>query len=263
MASPQIAAELGDVGGAGGAVGVQVVAEALNVLLQGRRLEVVKRGEELIYRALGEGVAQKFQGLNAEDLLVYQIVKAAHNVGIWTKDLKARSNLRQPQITKILKLLEARQIVKAVKSVQNRNRKVYMLYDLEPSREITGGAWYTEHEFDAEYIQCLQETCFQFIKQATAPRRVAEVAHFLARRGVSRVELGEEDVLSVLQTLIYDGRVDEVEVGGEMCFKQCAIGLPSPGFFAQVRGFERALLDAESEHAYQQGLLAAEGDAAA
>lgn len=32
-------------------------------------------------------------------------------------------------------------IAQAVKSVASANRKVYMEYDVEPSREITGGAW--------------------------------------------------------------------------------------------------------------------------
>jgi DNA-directed RNA polymerase III subunit RPC6 len=41
-----------------------------------------------------------------------------------------------------LKALEQRKLVKAVKSVANGNRKVYMLFELEPSREITGGAWH-------------------------------------------------------------------------------------------------------------------------
>ena len=31
--------------------------------------------------------------------------------------------------------------MKNVKSVQHANRKVYMLAELEPAREITGGAW--------------------------------------------------------------------------------------------------------------------------
>lgn len=37
--------------------------------------------------------------------------------GIWTRDLKLRSNLQQPQITKIIKTLEGRRLIKAVKSV--------------------------------------------------------------------------------------------------------------------------------------------------
>lgn len=45
------------------------------------------------------------------------------------------------QINKCLKALEQRKLIKAVKSVASSNRKVYMLFELEPSREITGGAW--------------------------------------------------------------------------------------------------------------------------
>ena len=45
-------------------------------------------------------------------------------MGIWTKELKIKSNLQQPQITKILKSLEGRQLIKAVKSVASKNRKV-------------------------------------------------------------------------------------------------------------------------------------------
>ena len=43
----------------------------------------------------------------------------------------------------VLRELEKRQLVKAVKSVASgaSNRKVYMAYGVEPAREITGGAW--------------------------------------------------------------------------------------------------------------------------
>jgi DNA-directed RNA polymerase III subunit RPC6 len=95
--------------------------------------------------------------LSSEDLLVYQIIQSSGNSGIWTKELKQKSNLPQTQISKIFKTLEARKLIKAVKHVAQQNRKVYMLYELEPSREITGGAWYTEHEYDAEFINVLRD----------------------------------------------------------------------------------------------------------
>ncbi|KAL0019133.1 hypothetical protein WJX79_006207 [Trebouxia sp. C0005] len=44
-----------------------------------------------------------------------------------------------------------------------------MLYDLEPAREITGGAWYTDQDYDSEFIQVLQTQCFKFIKQEGDP----------------------------------------------------------------------------------------------
>jgi len=52
-----------------------------------------------------------------------------------------RTNLAQPQITKILKALEVRSLIKSIKSVANPSRKLVMLAELEPSKEVTGGAW--------------------------------------------------------------------------------------------------------------------------
>ena len=61
--------------------------------------------------------------------------------GIWTKDLRKRTGLRQPVVAKAIKVLEGRQLIKAVKSVNYANRKYYMLFTLEPSQQVTGGAW--------------------------------------------------------------------------------------------------------------------------
>ncbi len=55
--------------------------------------------------------------------------------------MKSRTNLSQPIIQKILKTLENRKLVKSVKNINNPSRKVFMLAELEPSREVTGGAW--------------------------------------------------------------------------------------------------------------------------
>jgi DNA-directed RNA polymerase III subunit RPC6 len=52
-----------------------------------------------------------------------------------------KTNLGQPQVNKIIKTLEGRSLIKAVKNVNNPSKKLYMLAELEPSTEITGGAW--------------------------------------------------------------------------------------------------------------------------
>ncbi len=47
---------------------------------------------------------------------------------------------------------------------QNPTRKIYMLYHLEPSVEMTGGPWYTDHELDTEFIKLLCSACLRFIR---------------------------------------------------------------------------------------------------
>jgi DNA-directed RNA polymerase III subunit RPC6 len=64
--------------------------------------------------------------------------------------LKVRTNLAQPQVTKMLKALEGKSLIKSVKNVNNPSRKLYMLFELEPSREITGGAWCVRMKADQQ-----------------------------------------------------------------------------------------------------------------
>ena len=116
-------------------------------------------------------------------------------------------------------------LIKAVKHVAQQNRKVYMLYELEPSREITGGAWYTEHEYDAEFISVLREQCVKFI-MSRGKVTLDEVCDFVKQTKLSHVELGQEEVLQIVNTLVYDGQVaaheevvpdqDAEEDGGEL-----------------------------------------------
>jgi hypothetical protein len=53
--------------------------------------------------------------------------------------------------------------------LQNKNRKVYMLFELDPSREVTGGAWYTEQDYDAEFVDVVKQQCLHFILKQACP----------------------------------------------------------------------------------------------
>lgn len=56
--------------------------------------------------------------LNAElEPTLWKVLMFVWLVGMWTADLKKRTNLQQPQVNKALKNLESRSLVKAVKTV--------------------------------------------------------------------------------------------------------------------------------------------------
>lgn len=146
----------------------------------------------------------RIRGLGAEDMLVYQVITQAGNIGIWTRDMKQRTNLPQAKITKILKLLEERGLVKAIKSIQNASRKVYMLSSLEPAKEITGGPWYgNDQQPDKAFIETIRSVASNYVTRH-GPVSVLEVAAFIEQSGVSSQPLQEEDVASILKTLCYD-----------------------------------------------------------
>lgn len=65
-----------------------------------------------------------------EQMLVYQVIDRAGNKGIWTRDIKNATNIQQQTLTKTLKALEGRQLIKSIKSVTSKSKKLYMRFDL-------------------------------------------------------------------------------------------------------------------------------------
>jgi DNA-directed RNA polymerase III subunit RPC6 len=144
-------------------------------------------------------------------MLVVQVITQAGNAGIWTRDMKQRTNLPQTKISKTLKLLEERGVVKAVKSVQHASRKVYMLAVLEPGKELTGGPWYGgDQQPDTEFIETIRKVARGFVEREGRVT-LAEVVDFIQESGVTNQVLCNEDVQSIMKTLEYDHIVDEFE----------------------------------------------------
>lgn len=86
---------------------------------------------EVLLREQSKEMAVKFKGLTAEDVLIYELIKGSGSMGLWTRDMKTRTNLQTAQVTKILKTLEARKLVKSVRAAANGNKKVRIFRNLE------------------------------------------------------------------------------------------------------------------------------------
>lgn len=106
---------------------------AINKLLQMGFLDVLTKGSSLFYR-LKDPTRNK--GADNEEKVVYNIIEEGANRGIWIRDIRVKSNLIMTQLNKILKNLENKKLIKAVKSVNASKKKVYMLYNLEPDRSV-------------------------------------------------------------------------------------------------------------------------------
>jgi DNA-directed RNA polymerase III subunit RPC6 len=184
--------------------------ELYNSLLQRGRLQLKKLHGKLFYQAVEEQIANKLQALTAEERLVYSQIEGAGNKGIWTRDLRNICRLQQTQLTKVLKNLELKKLVKPFKSVKLKNKKLYMLYDLEPSVDVTGGPWYYNQEFDAEFFDILYQQTLRFIRGSSSAVTVEQVASYITSLGISKEKLEHGDFESLLQTMIYDGVVEKL-----------------------------------------------------
>lgn len=184
--------------------------EALNTLLDHRRIIMLEREDKsLVYRYQSEDNALKFRDMEAEDTLIYQIISESNSKGVWLNELKKKSNMTSVQINKILKKLEKKGLIKSVKSIQAKNRKVWMLIEMEPSTEVTGGIWYPGQEFDKDFIEVLYKKCHEYIIQQEIAS-LKEVAMYVRSLGILNIEIKDDDIQTIVNTLLYDDKIEEV-----------------------------------------------------
>jgi DNA-directed RNA polymerase III subunit RPC6 len=98
--------------------------QSINRLILDSVLEIFRKGDTgntLIYRL--KDPAKKStapKDIDNEEKIVYQIIEDGGNKGIWIRDIRTKSNLIMTQLNKVLKNLENRKLIKAVKSVNVR-----------------------------------------------------------------------------------------------------------------------------------------------
>ncbi len=69
------------------------------------KLTSTKTGEsEVYFSLLSVEEASKLRGLDASSKLVYQVIEASGNKGIWTVDVRIQTNIQQATLTKIFKV---------------------------------------------------------------------------------------------------------------------------------------------------------------
>ena len=95
----------------------------LNKLLSTGHIDLFNQGGKLIYKFKDVAKGDSVKGADNEEKVVYSIVEAAGNKGIWIRDIRYQSNLLPTQLNKILKALENKKLIKAVKSVSVSRKK--------------------------------------------------------------------------------------------------------------------------------------------
>ena len=202
---------------------------AINGLLKKNLFNAQKGPDGIQYVAVSKGEASLLGSMDSNELIIYNHIKDARNEGIWTKLIKARTNLHQTIMTRCLRTLEQKQLVKSVKSVKFPTRKIYMLYDLTPSIELSGGPWYTDNELDTGFIHELSMACLRFIQSKSWPKdgrssalfpashthlfpSVHTVHRYLKQARLTDTELEPEHVAALLELLIYDQQIEKIPV---------------------------------------------------
>lgn len=207
--------------------------EAINALANEGKIQLCKQGSNLVYRVIdskstyNHSALQGHANISLEERAVFRVVESAGSKGIWNREIRNQTKLPLNQMSKVLKNLETKKLIKAVKSVTASKKKLYMLYDLEPDKSVTGGAWYSGTEFESEYVQVLHEQCYQFVKRrlvsADGKRSFvearglslvssSEVKEYIDELKISNVQLSLQDIEMVLDTIVFDGQIEKIAV---------------------------------------------------
>ena len=160
-------------------------------------------------------------------------------------------------LTKTLKILEQRSLIKSIRSVVSKSKKLYVLFDVVPAKSVTGGPWYSDQEFDHEFVSELSNFIVQMVHAHKEQMMdLAAIAEKIRISGISKVwlrfcifcltdisaslvrwvgiqspdgglymfrinhctdffiylqiELSPDETELVVNTLVYDGRLEEV-----------------------------------------------------
>lgn len=199
----------------------KIRAKCINGLLAKSKIEILKQGNQLLYK-LKAGDRKNYE--NDEENVVYSIIEEAGNKGIWSRDIRFKSKLPLTLLNKVLKLMEGKKLIKSVRSVAAYKKKVYMLYDVKPDISVTGGTWYSNNNFESEFVEVLNQQCFRFLQKRSEVASLinnpldrreksyassSEICEYIRNIGISKVELNLTDIECILETLICDGKVDK------------------------------------------------------
>ncbi|KAF5304911.1 hypothetical protein FQR65_LT00795 [Abscondita terminalis] len=224
----------------------EVWTKTINKLLKAGTLELFKDKNTLLYKYKDPSKKSEIKGSDNEEKVVYKIIEEAGNKGIWIRDIRFKSNLNMTQLNKVLKSLETKKYIKAVKSVAASKKKVYMLYNLEPDSSVTGGAWYQDQDFESEFVDVLNQQCYRFLegKRESAVKlgdgplmcrnrsyvTATDVHKFISELGISKVQLSVPDIESILYTVVLDNKAERtVNPNGEYLYRAIKPFLNPPG----------------------------------
>ena len=103
--------------------------------------------------------------------------------------------------------MEKKQLIKSLKSVSKGNKKVFLLIDVEPSIEVTGGLTGTQN-FDLEQIEKVQSRVEAYVR-VKGPISHRDLLIFIKQMGVLPPDMvRDEDIEQVLTSMVLDLKLE-------------------------------------------------------
>lgn len=182
-------------------VDAKTLGETVRGLMESRRVAIhTVEGERYISAVnhLAEGLA-----------VVYDLIRSSGCEGVDQTTICSRAKLPKTEVTKALNQLLAQQRIKDIRCFTNKAKKLYILYELEPSEAVTGGTFYNDaRDIDVGFVDNMRSKIVGFIGSKKVVS-VAQVEKFLEMQQLGKA-VSAREVRQVVATLEMDGIVDIV-----------------------------------------------------
>lgn len=160
-----------------------------------------------------------------DEKLIYNLLKESSSKGLTMRDLKFTTKLPQNLITKILKKMEDKNLIKNIKGQKNK-LKVYLLFDEMPDLELTGGIFYTRGEVDTEFVNQLTKLVFNYLKNRTKillpfdcnPTQT-DISQFITSTNVLSVSISDSDLKNLLDVMVLSEMIQELKKGKKIMYR--------------------------------------------
>ncbi|KAF9764802.1 putative DNA-directed RNA polymerase III subunit rpc6 [Nosema granulosis] len=194
------------------------LVEMLNTFINSNKITVYKKDSAIFYKYTA-GTSDDYESL------LLNLISQGGTEGLWFKEIKDKTNMPHNLAMKVLRSLENKRLIKSMKCIKS-NRKVYVLYDLVPSDDITGGFWFNDNDVDGACVESVYKIVYQFITQSTLVEdkdcinkysnnpTVYSILDYINTLKILTSEIKECDLKVLLDIMAYDNKIEKLIDGG-------------------------------------------------
>ena len=140
---------------------------------------------------------------------VLDCIRSAGPSGVDASTITSRVKLAKPEVAKALSTLLQQNLVKDARCFTNKTRKVYVLAELQPSVDVTGGTFYTEgRDIDTAFIDSVRSRAIACFKQRGVVTPLQLKQQLDSEPGARR--LSQEEISTILRVMELDGCLSKI-----------------------------------------------------
>ncbi|KAF2454687.1 RNA polymerase Rpc34 [Lineolata rhizophorae] len=145
----------------------EMLIQLCQELVQHNLFQVLTHEGVVCWKLRSREDAAKFSCLTPHERLVYSHIEAVGTTGVARDTLRGRTTLLEAQFKRALHSLESKNFIKSFFNQKHASKRFYMLAELTPAEDASGGIFYSDGELDIDLIDGLSLFVLRFVEDAS------------------------------------------------------------------------------------------------